>query len=884
VYIGGSNNGQMTRWSLTGTTLLRQEVGGQGGIVSTSADGNYLIGTQLNTGPQIFGNTATGVSPAFSPTPTLVASTTQPAATEGAGRRYSFLSASGQNIGALPIVGSLAVFGSGSSGGSTGNFISPHNISSDGRFVVGLGYISSWTSSAGTAIGANQFTWRAWVWDAQANAGAGGYTVLPTPFRTSTNTWRRRTGNAYAVSNDGLVILGAHEHNVSTTPVADPDGGRLVVWRWNPSTSTYDSTYLPNGVNGSGFPIPYSTTVGSVHMNAAGTIIVGPAVDNSSNSFIGKWVWNGTTWDPPVNLFSSLATPATWLPASVTGCGLPPTFTVTGMSDDASVVVGIARYSTCGSFMSGGFIYRASTGTAVDWYDHLNGLNAAGVAPNGFYGPIGDAGDPSKGLPRIGSPAEISPDGNWVVGQVFGPQLIPGAPSWVMDLSGATGCVAPSISSSTASPVNFSACSSGIILNVTGSGTAPLTYQWFKDGVPLTDGVTPSGSTVVGATTFQCRVNPPLTPSDVGTYYAVVTGQCGTPAQTSNITVQLDPAFPAVSNDVCSTAQVVTQGTNVLSPAQSPCGAYVDDLSASGTCFGTVQKADRWFVFTPATTGNYRLETCGANYDTVLTVFGGCGGAELACNNDHNVGPSTGCSATRSRIGSLSMTAGIPYSIRIAAPTAAFLSSTSTMNLSINPAPAPAAGNNCEAPATAVLGANALDTTEATVDFVALCNPVESRDVWFSFNPPARGTLRAATCPGTTWNTVLSVYQVCQAASDLGCNDNAGVAGCTNQSIVDVPNMVPGTSVLIRVGGNTATAFGAGTLTLTLSCKANFNNSSGAGNIVTVQDIFDFLADWSSQVSGGPQIIGPADFNEDGAISVQDIFDFLSDWNVCAAL
>jgi hypothetical protein len=48
---------------------------------------------------------------------------------------------------------------------------------------------------------------------------------------------------------------------------------------------------------------------------------------------------------------------------------------------------------------------------------------------------------------------------------------------------------------------------------------------------------------------------------------------------------------------------------------------------------------------------------------------------------------------------------------------------------------------------------------------------------------------------------------------------------------------------------------------------------------VTVQDIFDFLTDWNSQVSGGPIIIGSADFNGMGGVTVQDIFDFLAAWN-----
>lgn len=53
--------------------------------------------------------------------------------------------------------------------------------------------------------------------------------------------------------------------------------------------------------------------------------------------------------------------------------------------------------------------------------------------------------------------------------------------------------------------------------------------------------------------------------------------------------------------------------------------------------------------------------------------------------------------------------------------------------------------------------------------------------------------------------------------------------------------------------------------TITLYCRCDWRQSGS----VTVQDIFDFLADWFT---------GHADFNGSGATTVQDIFDFLSCW------
>ncbi|MFO0831886.1 MAG: hypothetical protein U0637_08575 [Phycisphaerales bacterium] len=873
-YISGGS-GSATLWTLNGASLSATSLGGNSGG-RIAADGSALIGTALHSPQSILGATATGVSPAFSTSPTLVTSLL--AATESYARRWN--GTSWQSLGGLPgttaatladtQARSLLVFGSGSSGSSSGTFMSPNSISANGQFVVGQGYISTYNTAAGTAISNNSFMWRAWVYD----SSTGITRVLPTPFRTSSNTYRRRTGNAYAVSNDGQVIVGAQEHNVGTTPTADPDGGRLVVWRWNAGTNTYDMSYLPNGVNGSGFPIPYSTTPGVVQMNATGTLIVGPAVDNNSSGYIGKWVWNAGTssWDAPVSIGSNLTVPATWLPAAVTNCGVPAQLTVTGMSNDGNTVVGIARYSTCGSFMSGGFIWTSATNQIQDWYDYCVSIGVPNVTQD--YGPIGDLGDPSRGLPKLGFPSAISPNGNAVAGFQGGNQLIPGAVPWVLLFTGGPTCVAPTVTTNPTTPTNFSACTSSIILNAGASGTAPLSYQWYKNGVQLQDGLQPTGSNVTGAGTFQLRVNPPLSVADAGSYYAVISSECAPSVQTNSATVQVDPAFPAATNDVCSGASTVVQGTNVLGAGESPCGAFVDDFFGTASCApnGT-SKSDRWYTFTPTTTNNFRIETCGANYDTVVTVYASCSSSELACSNDYTTGPTTGCTSTRSRIPSLAMTSGTPYLIRVAAPTAAFLSSTSLLNLSINPAPAPAANDSCSAATAAIVGANPFDLTEATNDGFSSCNTALSRDVWFSYTQESTGKVKFSTC-GTTLNTVMSVSDGCGGV-ELACNDNSNLTGCTSQAVIDNFNVTGHTTYIIRVAGNSTTAVGSGNLTITqIGCDSiDYNND---GLFPDTADIDDFL----SVFSGGAcstGACGDIDFNNDGLFpDTADIDSLLS--------
>ncbi len=862
-YISGSN-GQAVLWTLNGSTLTYNLMGGNGGG-RISANGVNFIGTAVHSPQTISGNTATGVSPAFSTTPTLVPALL--AATESYGRVWD--GAAWQSLGGMPITPSLMVYGSGSSGSSTGTFVSPNNISPNGRFVCGQGYISTYNTTAGTAISANSFMWRAWVRDTVTNTT----TVLPTPFRTSTNTYRRRTGNAYAVSNDGLVVMGAQEHNVGTTPTADPDGGRPVVWRWNAGTSQYDMSYLPNGVNGSGFPYTISTTPTTYQMNSTGTIIVGTAVDNAGVSYIAKWTWNAgtSTWNTPVSLGTNLTTPASWLPSAVTTCNVPPIISVTGMSEDGNTVIGSARYSTCGSFMTGGFIWTSASGQMTDWYDYLVAQNAANVSE--YYGPIGDNGNPLLGLPRIGTPIAISPNGNAIGCSVLGPQLIVGAPPTLVQLTGGPTCVAPSITLNPTSPTTFSACSSSIILNAGALGTSPLSYQWYKDGSPLVDGTSASGSVITGATTFQMRVNPPLTPADAGSYQCVVSSECtATTATTTAATVQLDPAFPIPANDTCASPVTVIQGTNVLGTGESPCGAYITDGSASCAPGGT-SKADRWYRFTPVSSGNFRIDTCGGNFDTVVTIYDSCGGAELACNDNYVTGPTTSCTSTRSRVASMFMTGGVPYLIRVGAPTAAFLSSTNLINLTIGPAPVAAANDNCASAAPAVLGANPFDLTEASNDGVSSCNSALSRDVWFTYTQDASGKVKFSTC-GTSLNTLMSVSTGC-FGTELACNDNSNLTGCTSQAVIDNFDVIGHTSYLIRVAGNSTTAVGSGNLTISsIGCDAvDFNND---GLFPDTADIDDFLLVFSGGTCS-TGLCGDIDFNNDGLFpDTTDIDSLLS--------
>lgn len=841
----------------------------------------------------------------------------------------------------------------------TGNSVAAYNATQTVTAVPSATTFQFAATCAGTGTGgtlsfpigtrvvaSGNFRFRAGIWD----GNTGTMRTLPAPFRTSTQTTRRRDTTVWAISNDGTVVVGAQEHNVgAAASVADPDGGRLVVWRWN--GSDYDMTYLPTGLNAGGFPNMVSTSVGTVHMNGAGTMIVGP----SGQGFLAKWVWNAgtSTWDNPINLGSSLNTvdiasitcdleialatttsdhgleindkvyvignsiagynglktvlgvpspttfeyaatcagegiggtankAASWLPAAVTNCGQPPSLNIVGMTEDGNTLVGFATYSTCGSFQRGGWIWTAADGKIRDWYDHLAALGVSGLEPSSdsTWGPIGEGNDFTKGMPRLGNPLGISSDGSAIVGQQGGNQIIIGAQPWVL-LPQGSACYPPAIVTNSTATVNFSRCQRFINLTVSATGTS-ISFQWFKDGNPLADGINGNGTVTTGAQQAALSIVDP-TPTDAGNYTCVVTGACGTPATSAVSVVQVDPAFPTPANDTCSGAIAVNQGTNVLTPAQSPCGAWVDDPNGPSGC-GAPPKTDLWYVFTPAVTDTYRIETCGATIDTLLSVSANCDGGQIACNDnaDPNQGPACGSPSNRSRINTITMIAGTPYYICIAVnANTSNPTTTTTYNLSINPTPAIVPNDDCAGAAVAVVSAtlasagNSMDTSEAVAGTTTNCvGSVTARDVWFQYTTPAApdcGRIAITTCPGGgTWNSVIEVFDGC-GGTQLACNDNmsttgAGApAGCTatSQAGIRALPVTANTTYYIRVGGNNATAFGAGKLHIFV---LGDTNGDGAR---TVSDIPSFI---TGVMSSTYNIF--ADMDGNGAVNGRDIQSF----------
>ncbi len=73
-------------------------------------------------------------------------------------------------------------------------------------------------------------------------------------------------------------------------------------------------------------------------------------------------------------------------------------------------------------------------------------------------------------------------------------------------------------------------------------------------------------------------------------------------------------------------------------------GNLIGNPSLTDPSCGGVGGPETTFEFTPAETGRYRFNTNLSDFDTVLSVLDGCGGVELACDDNGFVGGSTGAS------------------------------------------------------------------------------------------------------------------------------------------------------------------------------------------------------------------------------------------------
>jgi hypothetical protein len=265
-----------------------------------------------------------------------------------------------------------------------------------------------------------------------------------------------------------------------------------------------------------------------------------------------------------------------------------------------------------------------------------------------------------------------------------------------------------------------------------------------------------------------------------------------------------------------------------------------------------------WYQWVAPCTGNLVVDTCGAGYDTVISIHtGACGSlAQVACNDD-NFGSGRCSEQNLASYLSVPVTSGTAYLIRVSG----FNGQTGIFNLRVRQQ----ANDNCADAAVAGLGVTNFDTRCATADGTASCGTSNATpDVWYRHTAACTGPLWVDLC-GSGYDTVITAYTgACGSLSEVACNDDqqSRCAVDTLHSFVAF-RVTSGTAYYLRASGFDGNS-GTGVMNIRC-CIADFNVSG----VVSVQDIFDFLA---AYFANDPR----ADVNVSGVISVQDIFDFLA--------
>ncbi len=143
-----------------------------------------------------------------------------------------------------------------------------------------------------------------------------------------------------------------------------------------------------------------------------------------------------------------------------------------------------------------------------------------------------------------------------------------------------------------------------------------------------------------------------------GTTCSILTSvECGTGGgsyQGNSTTCTPTNPCSVLGNDLCSGAVPLCDG---VSQNGTTVGATTDGTASCATASFN----DRWYTYTPTATGpiSIAILSGGTLTDTVLSVFGTCGGTQLACDDDSGPG-------LLSLISNFNATAGTTYRIRVA--------------------------------------------------------------------------------------------------------------------------------------------------------------------------------------------------------------------------
>jgi hypothetical protein len=259
------------------------------------------------------------------------------------------------------------------------------------------------------------------------------------------------------------------------------------------------------------------------------------------------------------------------------------------------------------------------------------------------------------------------------------------------------------------------------------------------------------------------------------------------------------------ANDLCSTATSVVDGNNTIDNR----GSTRDSTSPCSRGGANFSGTEVWYTYTAPATGtrNFIVRDAyrnnGAEFDSQLTIYDGCGGTALACDDDSGL-------SLWSKIYHFPVTQGTTYTIRLGNWGVNLVASRQGAGiLEISAPPAPVAFDDCDL-ATTISGqplSVPFDTTNLTPSDTQGWDADFSRDGWFAWTPSVSGIAYVDGCEANgvngANNLALSLYDNCGNAPLLTVASfrDPPTAFCTPKLCFEV---VAGTTYRIRLGAPSA--------------------------------------------------------------------------------
>lgn len=202
----------------------------------------------------------------------------------------------------------------------------------------------------------------------------------------------------------------------------------------------------------------------------------------------------------------------------------------------------------------------------------------------------------------------------------------------------------------------------------------------------------------------------------------------------------------------------------------------------------------------------YSFSTCGAAWDTQITLFNNAGGGSIGFHDDAGA-----CGGLQSYLGWTATFTG-QLRVLVDAYPCASNSLCASLIITCGTAPAPVTNNECAGAIT--LAVNEVCTmqsftnagaTRSTTSPYPSCGgtftTTNFKDVWFQFTAPPNGVVIIETAPGTLTDARMSLQKgTCGALTNVDCDVDGGVGRMVKIDRRCDP-LVPGDQYFIRVWG-----------------------------------------------------------------------------------